>query len=437
MKLVDELDKHFYNNFHESQQKSKNLIDSYKKYFSEEEIKTQEWWEICTPDDKSFHAEFYVAHETGCDSPLIDGTEDDQVFFDNPAIVKTLKGKTWRNFVEHSLLQNGCIKLPFPYSTWNSAEFSPQFNGKKIKDPLEMLKLMGRLAYPPDSYTDLTLRQCLKLRKVLTPKGVYPYEMLTQTITNIYNQPGWLDKKICDLIIQEREAINQDINRASYEKADLLLLESILPGLHFPVFTVDSILYEKLANTNCKSGSLIIDKPFAKQGILLLPKQSEFSVVVFGLTFLRSNPNAEIFGISYLSNKVGFRGLSMIPANAVATKILSEWEDPKKNIVKDLNNLLTNIFLYQQSIRTKDDSLIVESPRLTQKGFGKKAQKYINPICIGEGYKPKVIRNYDPVGTHASPRTHWRSGHWRQHMIGSRKNPQHKTIWVEPTLING
>lgn len=98
--------------------------------------------------------------------------------------------------------------------------------------------------------------------------------------------------------------------------------------------------------------------------------------------------------------------------------------------------LVFNFLLWQQSMRDRGESVILMDAPTKQMGFGKTSKKLIVPQVIGEGYKPKVIRNYEPIGTHASPRTHWRSGHWKQQMIGSRKKPQHKTIWIEPTLVN-
>lgn len=75
------------------------------------------------------------------------------------------------------------------------------------------------------------------------------------------------------------------------------------------------------------------------------------------------------------------------------------------------------------------------------KGFGKKSltppPKY--PRWIGKNYQIKSEQS--PVsesrGTHASPRIHWRRGHWRCIEPGEGKKwKQSKRLWIEPVLIN-
>jgi hypothetical protein len=56
------------------------------------------------------------------------------------------------------------------------------------------------------------------------------------------------------------------------------------------------------------------------------------------------------------------------------------------------------------------------------------------PNIIGRKYATK----YDPnaeTGTHASPRMHWRRGHFRQQACGIGRL-EHKIIWIEPMLVN-
>jgi hypothetical protein len=76
------------------------------------------------------------------------------------------------------------------------------------------------------------------------------------------------------------------------------------------------------------------------------------------------------------------------------------------------------------------------------KGFGKKSltppPKY--PRWMGKNYQIKS--ELSPVsenrGTHASPRIHWRRGHWRCIEPGEGKKwKESKRLWIEPVLING
>lgn len=54
------------------------------------------------------------------------------------------------------------------------------------------------------------------------------------------------------------------------------------------------------------------------------------------------------------------------------------------------------------------------------------------PNILGKRY---VVRGIPPQGSHASPRMHWRRGHFRLQRYGSGLTEQ-KVIWVEPTLVN-
>lgn len=60
------------------------------------------------------------------------------------------------------------------------------------------------------------------------------------------------------------------------------------------------------------------------------------------------------------------------------------------------------------------------------------------PRWIGKDYKIKFERSPNvESGTHASPRTHWRRGHWRCIEPGEGKHwKESKRLWIEPILIN-
>jgi len=55
---------------------------------------------------------------------------------------------------------------------------------------------------------------------------------------------------------------------------------------------------------------------------------------------------------------------------------------------------------------------------------------------IGESYKPRIkYVSSASNGTHDSPITHWRRGHWRNHRCGKQLQDT-KLIWIKPVLIN-
>jgi hypothetical protein len=54
------------------------------------------------------------------------------------------------------------------------------------------------------------------------------------------------------------------------------------------------------------------------------------------------------------------------------------------------------------------------------------------------GRKYRIVRPDGPqhgAGHHASPRMHWRNGHWR-HQAHGPKRSERKLLWIEPCLIN-
>ncbi|MGI8542211.1 MAG: hypothetical protein ACR2MD_01880 [Aridibacter sp.] len=57
-----------------------------------------------------------------------------------------------------------------------------------------------------------------------------------------------------------------------------------------------------------------------------------------------------------------------------------------------------------------------------------------SPNVIGRKYQTKTDPN-ELKGTHSSPQTHWRRGHFRRQAFG-RELSKIKTIWIEPMLIN-
>lgn len=58
------------------------------------------------------------------------------------------------------------------------------------------------------------------------------------------------------------------------------------------------------------------------------------------------------------------------------------------------------------------------------------AREEWTPNWVGQDYR--VSR--PAVGTHASPRLHWRRGHWRQQPHG-RGRAERKLLWIDPILI--
>lgn len=105
-----------------------------------------------------------------------------------------------------------------------------------------------------------------------------------------------------------------------------------------------------------------------------------------------------------------------------------------------IEKLVLQTLLYLQ-IRPDDLTPPSAAVRVSTKGqgFGGKTAKAerLNPLIVGQQFEPKTERvvNTHPA-THASPRTHWRRGHWRRVAIGEGRQ-QREWRWIQPVLVNG
>jgi len=57
-----------------------------------------------------------------------------------------------------------------------------------------------------------------------------------------------------------------------------------------------------------------------------------------------------------------------------------------------------------------------------------------SPNFLGKSYR--IRHDAAASGAHASPRLHWRRGHWRHQAVGPREAPGHKLLWIEPVLVS-
>lgn len=88
---------------------------------------------------------------------------------------------------------------------------------------------------------------------------------------------------------------------------------------------------------------------------------------------------------------------------------------------------------------------LLEDAAIPQQGFGKPRQgkgtgkqvEVRSPRWLGKDYKRPAQAPGPAAGTHASPREHWRRGHWRRVVEGPRELGQRRWVWIEPTFIKG
>ena len=110
-------------------------------------------------------------------------------------------------------------------------------------------------------------------------------------------------------------------------------------------------------------------------------------------------------------------------------------DEADREFLDRVRNLVLNILLsleYSPSLNTEvsDGEIIAKS-----QGFGVIKNPNIRRArWLGKGYQSK---SEGSGGTHSSPHTHWRRGHWRVlEPSGDNKWKQSKRIWIEPVLVN-
>jgi hypothetical protein len=67
------------------------------------------------------------------------------------------------------------------------------------------------------------------------------------------------------------------------------------------------------------------------------------------------------------------------------------------------------------------------------KHANEKPKQFWYPNIIGRTYR--IQQHSKTPGTHASPRLHWRRGHFRNQPYGPKQQTQYKVLWLEPMLV--
>jgi len=118
----------------------------------------------------------------------------------------------------------------------------------------------------------------------------------------------------------------------------------------------------------------------------------------------------------------------------------SDLEEADEGFLEKLGTVAFGTFL---AMAAKPE--LLERGKLLRKvKKGDKVREFWSPNIIGPRYKlkrevPRIIHgrfveSERESGTHASPRMHWRRGHFRQQAHGPQRR-ERKTIWIEPMLI--
>jgi hypothetical protein len=114
------------------------------------------------------------------------------------------------------------------------------------------------------------------------------------------------------------------------------------------------------------------------------------------------------------------------------SRMLDEALD-KENDGEFLEELGTIVFGLLLAITARPE-LVTPARMVKRVGpvHGKDTKEFWEPNIIGRDYH--VRRHLPKGGTHASPRLHWRRGHFRRQPCGPGFS-ERKTIWLEPVLV--
>ena len=464
--IVAELKQHF----REMQERTTSLLKSYKEYFSESQIKSQKWWRVDTTDGRHIlHMTFNQATERIKPAFSKQGHEIPQSEFmeilskdeDFEQEFESLAKYGWEGFVAETVWEKGLLWLPYPITAQGDVIFSPVHQGKYIEDPIEMAKLIGLPTQPnldpvdiiqPISVAELNALNSNKintdesktLKQVLTEpyrvqkkKGYYSYESFRQLFLTgflmadkLTGYQSWLPQPASKAVYHFKQAA---VNYCKQEQID----QGLLPGAmsyaiefistpHKSIFYLDEKLLNMLMQTNLPTKAKI-NQCFLPSFLLLLPKNN---LLGFNSIFFHFHQGNGLLASAFFSDERG-----VINCDCFTSQIDQEVETTY--LTESFGQCAFNFLLWQQSMHDKGQEIIELDAPTRKMDFGKNTKQVIIPRVIGEGYKPKVIRNYETTGTHASPRTHWRSGHWRQQPYGKKDDPKLKTIWLEPVLVNG
>lgn len=120
-----------------------------------------------------------------------------------------------------------------------------------------------------------------------------------------------------------------------------------------------------------------------------------------------------------------------LPGSELPNTSNGEYQRTLDGNENELTNLLTHVAFNLIFAMAARPELLTKG---TRSGTHKKSKQEIwSPNIIGEHFK--ISR--PPVnlgGTHASPRLHWRRGHFRRQAVGTGRL-DHKMIWLEPCLV--
>ena len=119
-----------------------------------------------------------------------------------------------------------------------------------------------------------------------------------------------------------------------------------------------------------------------------------------------------------------------------------EWDNPASRTTDAEHQWLVRLthLVYQclLLLQLKPDFIDVLTvvPTIQPKKRLTKKERLLNPRWLGSGFQIKTVTTQvHGGGTHSSPMTHWRRGHWKRVAFGEGRKAR-KIMWIQPTLVN-
>lgn len=100
-----------------------------------------------------------------------------------------------------------------------------------------------------------------------------------------------------------------------------------------------------------------------------------------------------------------------------------------------INSLVLQTMLYMQLPKQVEDLPVPTETTSIHRTHGFDPNSPKEPIWIGLEYRERTIKKQHLGGSHASPVTHWRRGHWRN--AGNATANEPRITWIRPTIVNG
>lgn len=193
---------------------------------------------------------------------------------------------------------------------------------------------------------------------------------------------------------------------------------------------------------------------FPPHGVMLLPFEAmgpEYTALNTPapiICWMRSKDNDLIYISSYWKCVLIGRALKLerspegikIPGHTTGIKAwnpntdeIKEESPEQQQRAVEMTDELLSIFFGAVTYFTQKKNVASVARASRPMTVGKKKKQLYNPVFIGNDFSLPSRESLG--GTHASPRTHWRRGHWRTQHYG-QGNKKIKQIFLPPQLIN-